>query len=253
MLFDLRSRGRRRTVQVIYAGLAGLMFFGLVLFGVGAGNGFGGLLNAFSGGGGGSSKQVISTQEKQALAAVKANPNSPAAWSSLVQARYTSASQGNDYNSATGTFTSIGKAELGKAMVAYRHYLTLTKKPDPTLAVLAARAYGDMGQFKNEAGAWQIVTAANPNVPTYYEDLALAAYQAKDLSLGDLAAAKAVSLSPKASQAQLKQQLQSIRAQAGGAAAATTPSSTGTSSTATSTVGTASTTTSTTSKSGKKK
>ena len=48
MLFDLRSRGRRRAVRVIYVGLAVLMFGGLVLFGVGAGNGLGGLLNAFT-------------------------------------------------------------------------------------------------------------------------------------------------------------------------------------------------------------
>jgi hypothetical protein len=49
MLFDLRSRGRRRTVQAVYLTLAILMGGGLVLFGVGAGNGIGGLLNAFTG------------------------------------------------------------------------------------------------------------------------------------------------------------------------------------------------------------
>ena len=68
MLFDLRSRGRRRTVQAVYLGLALLMGGGLVLFGVGAGNGFGGILNAFTGNGsGGSQKQVISSAEKTAL------------------------------------------------------------------------------------------------------------------------------------------------------------------------------------------
>jgi hypothetical protein len=50
MLFDLRSRGRRRTVQAVYLGLAILIGGGLVLFGVGTGSGNGGLLNAFSGG-----------------------------------------------------------------------------------------------------------------------------------------------------------------------------------------------------------
>ncbi len=80
MLFDLRSRGRRRTVQAVYLGLAVLMGGGLILFGVGAGNGFGGILNAFTGNGSGNNqKQVVSQQEKQALAAVKANPNSAAA------------------------------------------------------------------------------------------------------------------------------------------------------------------------------
>ena len=52
MLFDLRGRGRRRTVKTIYVGLALLMGGGLVLFGIG-GHTSGGLFDAFSGGGGG--------------------------------------------------------------------------------------------------------------------------------------------------------------------------------------------------------
>ena len=36
MLFDLRGRGRRRTVQAIYLSLAILMGGGLVLFGIGS-------------------------------------------------------------------------------------------------------------------------------------------------------------------------------------------------------------------------
>ena len=65
MLFDLRGRGRRRTVQVIYLGLAIILGGGLVLFGVGTGSGNGGLLNAFggSGGGGGSKRRSSSQQE----------------------------------------------------------------------------------------------------------------------------------------------------------------------------------------------
>ena len=70
MLFDLRSRGRRRTVQGVYLGLAVLIGGGLVLFGVGAGNGLGGLLNAFNGGGSSSGqKAVVSAQEQQAIKA----------------------------------------------------------------------------------------------------------------------------------------------------------------------------------------
>src|SRR5579884_359980 len=98
MLFDLRSRGRRRTVQGVYLGLALLMGGGLVLFGVGAGNGVGGLLNAFTGNGSGNNQgQVVSQQEQAALKATKAHPSSPAAWSQLVQARYDAAGQGANY------------------------------------------------------------------------------------------------------------------------------------------------------------
>src|SRR5215217_1581794 len=50
MLFDLRGRGRRRTVQVIYLSLAILMGGGLVLFGIGGATS-GGLFDAISGDG----------------------------------------------------------------------------------------------------------------------------------------------------------------------------------------------------------
>ena len=41
MLFDLRGRGRRRMVRLIYTGLALLMGVGLVGFGIGGGFGGG--------------------------------------------------------------------------------------------------------------------------------------------------------------------------------------------------------------------
>ncbi|HEY4830836.1 MAG TPA: hypothetical protein VIH85_28975, partial [Solirubrobacteraceae bacterium] len=69
MLFDLRSRGRRRTVQAVYLFLALLIGGGLVLFGVGAGNGFGGLLNAVTGSSGSGQTQAVSSAEKTAIKA----------------------------------------------------------------------------------------------------------------------------------------------------------------------------------------
>src|SRR5947208_7411646 len=98
MLFDLRSRGRRRTVQAVYLGLAVLLGGGLVLFGVGAGNGLGGLLNAFNGNGSTSGQTAaISQQQKAALKATQTNPNSAAAWASLIQARWSTARSTNAY------------------------------------------------------------------------------------------------------------------------------------------------------------
>jgi hypothetical protein len=227
MLFDLRSRGRRRTVQVIYLGLALVMGGGLILFGVGAGNGFGGILNAFNGSGNsGAQKQQVSAQQKQAQARIKLHPKDPAAWAALVSAEYAEAGQGSNFDTATSAYTAAGKAELQSAMNAWQRYLTLTKKPSSDLAVLAARAYDGMAQFKNEAAAWQIVTADNPTVPTYYEDLAVAAYQAKNLNLGDLAAAKAVSLSPTSTRLEVKNQLKALRAQVAPASTPTTPATT---------------------------
>jgi hypothetical protein len=212
MLFDLRGRGRRRTVQIVYLGLAMLMGGGLILFGVGAGNGFGGILNAFTGNGSsGAQKQVVSQQEKTALRDTQLRPNDPAAWSELVQARWTSAGQGNDFDTATGAFTATGKKELAATTQAWQQYLKLTKNPDPNVAVLAARAYSALGDYASQAGAWEIETIANPNEAKGYECLAAAAYAAKQTRKGDLAAAKAISLVPKVNQLTIKQALQQAK------------------------------------------
>jgi hypothetical protein len=214
MLFDLRGRGRRRTVQAVYLGLALLIGGGLVLFGVGTGTGGGGLLNGLGGNGGGNNQnQVVSQQEAQALRAVKANPNSAAAWSQLIQARWTAAGEGTNYIVSTGTFTAAGKHELTGATQAWQRYLQLTSAPDPNLAILAARAYGALGDYTGEASAWEVETAASPNELKGYECLAVSAYAAKQIRKGDLAVGKALSLVPKAQQATLKTQLTAAKTQ----------------------------------------
>ncbi len=212
MLFDLRSRGRRRTVQAVYLGLAIILGGGLVLFGVGAGNGLGGLLNAFNGGGSTSGqKSIVSQQEKDAIRATQLNPNDPQAWANLLQARWTAAGQGNDFNSATSTFTKAGLQELTLATQAWQKYLALSKNPDPDLAVLAARAYAGLQNYAGEASAWDIETSANPSAVKGFECLAVSAYAAGQTRKGDLASAKALSLVPKAQQALLKNQLNSAK------------------------------------------
>jgi hypothetical protein len=214
MLFDLRSRGRRRTVQVVYLGLAILIGGGLVLFGVGAGNGLGGLLNAFNGGGSTSGqKAVVSQQEQQAIKAAQLSPNSAQAWANLVQARWTAAGQGANFNSSTGQFTRSGLNELKQATQDWQRYLSLTKNPDPNLAVLAARAYAGQQNYSGEASAWDIETLADPTAVKGFECLAVSAYAAGQTRKGDLASAKALSLVPKAQQALLKNQLQSAKTQ----------------------------------------
>ncbi len=212
MLFDLRSRGRRRTVQVVYLGLAVLMGGGLVLFGVGAGNGVGGLLNAFTGNGSGNAQvQVVSAQEKAAVQQTKLRPTDPAAWSALVSARWESASSGNDYNTATGTFTAVGRRELAATTAAWQRYLQLTKSPDPNLAVLAARAYANLGEYAGAASAWEIQAQANPGAAKGYECWAVSAYAAQQTRVGDLALAKVLPLVPKLSRVTLKAQIESAK------------------------------------------
>lgn len=217
MLFDLRSRGRRRTVQAVYLMLAILIGGGLVLFGVGTGSGNGGLLNAFGGGGSGSSTPAVSQAEKTALRQTQQNPNSPSAWAALVQARYAAA--GQEQSQTTGAFTSVGLQKLRQAGDAWQRYVKLTKKPDGTTALLAAHAYDSLGDPKHAVVAWQAVTQANPTAFTYYEFLAADAWQAKQIDLGDLASQKAISLAPKAQRLQVKTQLDQIKSKATGAGA----------------------------------
>jgi predicted Zn-dependent protease len=210
MLFDLRSRGRRRTVQTVYLGLAILMIVGLVGVGVGAGNGVGGIFNAFTNNGsgsGGAQKQVVSQQEKQALAQTRAHPNDPKGWGSLLQARWTAAGQGANYNTSSSSFTASGKKELASAASAWQRYISLTSHPDPSLAVLAARTYVALGNYSGAASAWEQESTADPSAAKGYECVAVNAYAAGQTRVANLASAKALSMQPKASQAQTKQLL----------------------------------------------
>lgn len=211
MLFDLRSRGRRRTVQAVYLGLALLMGGGLVLFGVGAGNGVGGLLNAFTGGGSNNQSQVVSQQEKQALRQTRLHPTDPTGWAALVQARWTSAGQGSNYDTGTARFTASGKKELAKMEQAWIRYLQLTKNPDPNTAILAARGLAQVGNFAGAADAWEISAAANPGSARGYECLAASAYAASQTRKGDLATAKALTLVPKVQRATTQKALQAAK------------------------------------------
>jgi tetratricopeptide (TPR) repeat protein len=213
MLFDLRSRGRRRTVQAVYLSLAIILGLGLVLFGVGAGNGIGGLLNAFTGNGSGSNQtQVVSQQEQVALKAVKANPNSAAAWSQLAQARWSSAGQGGNYNASTNTFTASGKKKLTEVTQAWERYLALTKSPDATLATLAARAYAYLGNYAGAAGTWEVVATASPGLSAF-ECMAASAYAAGQTDKGDLALTKALSFAPKSQHATIKSEVTAAKTQ----------------------------------------
>jgi hypothetical protein len=209
MLFDLRSRGRRRTVQAVYLGLAILMGGGLVLFGVGAGNGLGGLLNAFTGSGSGSNQSsVVSQAEKNAIKATQTNPNSAAAWGNLIQARWSQARSSNaDVNPNTGQFTADGKKELTAIGQDYQHYKQLAKQPDTNIAILAARSYQYLGNYAAAATTWGDITSASPNLASAFECLAANAYAANQTRTGDLATAKALSLVPKAQQTLLKSRI----------------------------------------------
>src|SRR3954451_670055 len=122
MLFDLRGRGRRRTVKIVYITLAFLMGGGLVLFGIGGGGAIsGGLVDAITGssGGGDTATQRFLKKEREAAAATRARPNDAAAWAALARARVQTAGVGENFDPNSSTYTDSGKAKLEQAADAW--------------------------------------------------------------------------------------------------------------------------------------
>src|SRR5437763_14083256 len=94
MLFDLRARGRRRAIKVVYLFLALLMGGGLIFFGIG-GSTNGGLLDAFKGGGGGTSAEKLAQKKvDSATKVVHVRPQDAEAWRVLTKAQYQQAGLG---------------------------------------------------------------------------------------------------------------------------------------------------------------
>jgi hypothetical protein len=205
MLFDLRSRGRRRTMQVVYIGLAVLMAAGLVLFGVGTGTGGGGLFGGLAGSGSsGNGSNAAADAAKKAQQQVASNPNDPTAWQKLITARWENAQSSGLTN--TG-FTTFGKQQLAQVTQDYQHYVKLVPKPDVTTATYAARAYSYLGNYSQEAQTWDAITSVSPST-VGYKCLALSAYAAKNTSLGQLAANKMLAHVPKKQRQTISQELQ---------------------------------------------
>lgn len=196
MLFDLRGRGRRRTVKAIYLSLAILMGGGLVGFGIGSDQS-GGIIDSLLGNeGDGSVDTDLEKEVKAALAKTKANPKDADAWATLTIARFKRA--GIDGIAENGQYTEDGKRRLKLAADSYEQHLALTpKQPNVRAAKLMVNAYGTNGlsELKKAVAAKQIVTAAeDPPSSRDYALLAQLAYQAGEVRVADLAATRAVDL-----------------------------------------------------------
>lgn len=219
MLFDLRGRGRRRTVQAIYLALAILMGGGLVLFGIGGGGAVsGGLVDAITGssGGGDTGTERFLKNERAALKRTDANPQDAAAWAALARARVQTAGVGENFDPGTSTYTAAGKAKLQSASAAWDKYLELDpKNKDDRVASLMVRAYDPtaLNQPAEAARAQEIITETRPKAATFAQ-LAYYAYLAGDVRKGDLARQRALDLSDPAEKNTLKSQLDQAKQQA---------------------------------------
>lgn len=222
MLFDLRGRGRRRTVRTLYIGLALLMGVGLVGFGIGGGGSGGGILNAASkneGSGGVSFSDQIKKYEK--LTAQQ--PGNAAAWEKLTDAQLHEAG-GEAYVAQTG-ITSKGRQLFAQVAQSWNHYLALNPpKPNSELAQRMVTVFGEEGlnEPASAVQVLQIVVAARPTSAALYASLAQYAYKAKNVRVGDLASEKAVSLAPAAQRARLKTELAAAKANPSGGETFTT-------------------------------
>jgi cytochrome c-type biogenesis protein CcmH/NrfG len=219
MLFDLRGRGRRRTIQVIYILLAFLMGGGLVFFGVGGTPG--GILDALKQNSGKTSaSSIFSKRVKAAERSVRLHPKDPTAWAALARLRYQDATA-SGYNQTTSSFTSDGIKKLRGVATAWDRYLSLDpKKPDPNLAVQMVQVFssGGLNEPGNAVTAMEIVVEGRPPSTGLYSQLAIYAYQAGQTRKGDLAADKAVALAPKDQRAAIRAQLKAAKAQGSTAA-----------------------------------
>jgi len=232
MLFDLRGRGRRRTVQVIYIGLALLFLVGFVGLGVGVGGGGGGILNAFTGESG-APKASFAGQVKKYQKLVADQPKSMSAWEGLTTAQLHEA--GGEAYVSNGKLTSKGKELFTQIAHSWNSYLALNPpKPNPQLAQEMERIFGEEGlnQPAEEVKVLQVVLVVKPELTPQYESslyasMAEYAYKAHNTRIGDLASEKAISLAVPAERAKLKKALAELKK-----SAASTTSSTATTSSA---------------------
>ena len=217
MLFDLRGRGRRRTVQAVYLTLAILLGGGLVLFGVG-GNVSGGLLDALKDNPKSANSDVFTKRLKAAEALTRTQPQNAQPWANVVKLRYQVAGTGDSYDDTTGSFTDKGKAELQAVDQAWTRYLDLDpKKIDTTAATYMVNAYAPnaLNQTDKLVRAYELVIDSTAK-PTFdqYRNLAIYSYVAGQTRKGDLARGKALELAPKDQRSVVKQQIDAQKTEA---------------------------------------
>jgi hypothetical protein len=198
MLFDLRGRGRRRTVQAVFLGMA--LLFGLSFIGLGIGGGFGsgGILSAFTentGSSGASFAGKVAAAEKR----VKSHPAEAAAWAALAEARLHQASE-PEYIGVVGEreqFTAKGLKLLATVSSSWNTYLHLAPHPaNAGLAQTISSIYSEQGlnQPAEEARALNVAIAGKAPSAGLYASLAEAAYKARHIPEGDAALHKALPL-----------------------------------------------------------
>lgn len=164
---------------------------------------------------GGDVSQQIQQQIDGLKQRLAANPQDAAALAELARLQYQSASLGENYDEATGTFDDKAREQLRQAERAWDRCLaTDPARADAKVAAVMAQALGPGGlnELDKAVGALQIV-AEEPATASVYAQLAALAYQAGDDRTGDLARAEALELADsEAERDQMRQVLDDIQA-----------------------------------------
>src|SRR5262249_6984790 len=97
---------------------------------------------------------------------------------------------GEAYVTRTGTATSKGKELYARTARSWNTYLALTSSPNPELAQQMGRVYDEEGlnQPAEAVKVLQLVTAARPESPTLFAEVAQSATRAPTVEIGGLAA-----------------------------------------------------------------
>jgi hypothetical protein len=201
MLFDLRGRGRRRTVQGVFLGMALLFMLGFLGLGVGVGGGGGGILNFFAenkGSSGASFAGKVAAAQKR----TKSHPTEAAAWAALAEAQLHQASE-PEFITVVGERegpSAKGLALLAQVSSSWNTYLRL-KPPHPNPALgqqMATLVYDelDLNQPAEAMRALKIAVAGKSPSAELYSALAELAYKARHIKEGDAATRKALALIP---------------------------------------------------------
>ena len=111
--------------------------------------------------------------------------------------------------------TSKGKELFHQTAQSWASYLALNPpKPSVKLAQLMVPIYseGGLNQPAEAVRVLQIVVAGKPNSASLWASLAEYAYKAKNVRIGDLASAKAISLAPSAQRVRIQKELSEVKA-----------------------------------------
>lgn len=185
-----------------------------MLFGIG-GDVQGGLFDAFQNDDGDANEQVQEERDK-AKSAVDANPRNAAMWATLARTETQLATGSEGFNETSGAFEGDARKHLVAAKAAWDRHLALAgEKPDGDTAAIM-RSF--LGALNDDAGAVRaqeayIDSLGDKAAAGDFGSLAQLAYTAGQTRKGDLAAERAVELSPKDERKDVKEQLDQMKAQ----------------------------------------